>query len=44
MGRNSVYLLKEEHDLDPRLRFLADEDKTGFAVQAVVSLQGAGKE
>lgn len=39
-----TYLLKEEHDLDPWLRLLADENKTGFTVEAVMTLQGAGKE
>lgn len=39
-----THLLKKEHDLDPWLRFLADENKTGFTVEAVVTLQGAGKE
>jgi hypothetical protein len=39
-----TYLLEQKHDLDPRLRFLADEDKTGFTVQTVVALQGAGEE
>lgn len=39
-----THLLKQKHDLDPWLRFLADENKTGFTVQAVMALQGAGEE
>ena len=39
-----THLLKEEHDMDPQRRLLADEGKTGFTVQAVMALQGTAEE
>ena len=44
LNLNYTYLLKQEHDLDPWLRFLTDENKTGFTVEAVMTLQGTSEE
>lgn len=44
MNLGYTHLLKQKHDLDPWLRLLADENKTGLTVQAVMALQGAGEE
>lgn len=38
MSLTYTHLLGEEHDLDPWLGCLADEDETGLAVQAVMTL------
>lgn len=38
------HLLEQEHDVDPEQRLLAHQGEAGFAVQAVVALQGTAEE
>lgn len=38
------HLLEQEHDVDPERRLLAHQGEAGFAVQAVVALQGTAEE
>lgn len=38
------HLLEQEHDVDPERRLLAHQGEAGFAVQAVVTLQGTAEE
>lgn len=39
-----AHLLEQEHDVDPQGRLLAHQGEAGFAVQAVVALQGTAEE
>lgn len=39
-----THLLEEEHDVDPQWRLRAEQCEAGFAVEAVVALQGTAEE
>lgn len=43
-GGCGPHLLEQEHDVDPERRLLAHQGEAGFAVQAVVALQGTAEE
>lgn len=39
-----THLLEEEHDVDPQWRLRAEQCEAGFAVEAIVALQGTAEE